>query len=85
MYLLSGEITRELASEYLEMIKEGESMEIARDHIKSTVVNNYDGEVWAVVDSEENDQELDYYEMADEVTDEIIILAETYLENEENF
>jgi hypothetical protein len=84
MYKLSGEITRDLASEYCEMVQSGDSREYAQDHIKQTVINNYDGEVWEIVDSEDNSDELDFYEVVNEVVDEVVMLGEDYLENEGN-
>lgn len=82
MYLLSDKITQELAHELYDMVKCGISFEYAEDHICQLVLNNYDGEIWELVDSEENTDSLDYYDYANEIVNEISVLAKNYLRDE---
>lgn len=83
-YTLSSFIMTDLGNDFCDMLQSGELREHAESTIRQIVINDFDGEIWELVEHEENESELDFYEVVDEVVDSIISLGEYYLENNQN-
>jgi hypothetical protein len=83
-YTLAGHIMVDLGQDYCEMLQEGELREHAESTIRERVINNFDSEIWELVEDEENESELDFYEVVDEVVDGIVSNGEYYYENIQN-
>jgi hypothetical protein len=83
-YTLSSFIMTDLGNDYCGMLEVGELREHAKSTIRQIVINDFDGEIWELVEDEENESELDFYEVVDEVVESVISLGEYYFENNQN-
>lgn len=83
-YTLATHIMVDLGQDYCDMLQEGELREHAESTIRERVINDFDGEIWELVEHEENESELDFYEVVDEVVDGIVSNGEYYYENIQN-
>ena len=83
-YTLATHIMVDLGQDYCEMLQEGELREHAESMIRERVINNFDGEIWELVEDEENESELEFYEVVDEVVMDIVSKGEYYFENIQN-
>lgn len=79
--MLARNIMTDLGQEYCELLEEGHFNEYARDIIREKVRNEYDGEIWELVEDEENTLDLDFDDILSDICDEIESLGNTYYEN----
>ena len=79
--MLKSYILVDLAQQYCELLEEGHTNEMAFDTIKEILRNDFDGEIWELVDDEENSLELDFDDFLSDIMDDISIRANDHFEN----
>jgi hypothetical protein len=78
---LKNSIMIDLSQQYCELLEEGNSNEQAYDIIKEITRNEYDGEIWELVDDEENTLDLDFDDILYDLMDDIKSRGNYYFEN----
>ena len=71
----------ELGQMFYELLMEGYSNDIAYDMMKEVVRNERESDIWEMVDSEENENELEFSDVLYEIMLEVEELGNYYLEN----
>jgi hypothetical protein len=79
--MLNENVKVDLAQEMVELLEAGHDRIDSYSIIKETIRNEYDGEIWEMVDSEENTLELDFDDFLNDIMDDIEARADYYLEN----
>lgn len=78
---LKRHIMIDLGQEYYEELEAGELNEHVYGIIKEKVRNEYDSEIWEMVDSEENEDEFEFDDILYEIMVEVETLGNYYFEN----
>jgi hypothetical protein len=78
---LKNHIMVDLGQEYCELLEENYSNEQAYDIMNEKIRNEYDGEIWEMVDDEENTLDLDFDDVLSEIMEEVKSKGNYYFEN----
>lgn len=78
---LKRHIMVDLGQEYCEELEAGELNENVYAIMKEKVRNEYDSEIWEMVDSEENEDEFEFDDILYEIMVEVESLGNYYFEN----
>jgi hypothetical protein len=78
---LKRHIMTDLGQEYCELLEGHELNENVREIMTEKIRNSYDGEIWELVDSEENEDEFDFDDILYEIMIEVEALGNYYYEN----
>jgi hypothetical protein len=78
---LKRHIMTDLGQEYCELLEGHELNEHVYGIMKEKVRNEYDSEIWEMVDSEENEDEFDFDDILYEIMIEVETLGNYYFEN----
>jgi hypothetical protein len=78
---LKNSIMVDLGQEFCELLQEGYSNEQANDIMREKLRNEYDGEIWELVENEENTLDLDFDDILFDLMDDIDSRGNYYFEN----
>jgi hypothetical protein len=78
---LKNSIMLDLSQDYCELLEIGYSNEQAYDSIKEKTRNEYDGEIWELVDSEENTLDFNFDDCLYEIMEDIQSRGNYYYDN----
>jgi hypothetical protein len=78
---LKRHIMVDLGQEYCELLEAGELNENVLEIMKEQIRNDYDGDIWEMVDSEENEDDLEFDDILYEIVTEVESLGNYYYEN----
>jgi hypothetical protein len=78
---LERNIMIDLGLEYCELLEEGHLHEHAKEIMQERVRSGYDGDIWEMVDSEDNEEEFEFDDFMYEIMLEVENLGSTYYQN----
>jgi hypothetical protein len=80
-FTLKNHIMVDLGQEFCELLEDNYSNQEAYAIMKDKVRNEYDGEIWDMVDDEENTLEMDFDDILSEIMEEVESKGNYYHEN----